>query len=73
MLYNNYDNHLSFADGDKVYLRTGLKMCTGKRQAGRETLTTRHLRVALTPHATPKSLDQQIRNLGIAERYNTTP
>jgi hypothetical protein len=30
----------SFADnGGEVHLRTGLKLCTGKRQAGRETLT----------------------------------
>jgi hypothetical protein len=41
----------SFADGGKVHLRTGLELCAGKRQAGRETLTTRHLPVALTPHA----------------------
>jgi hypothetical protein len=45
----------------------------GKRQARRETLTTRHLNVALTPHATPKSLDQHIRNPGIAKRYDTIP
>jgi hypothetical protein len=31
----------SFADGGKVHLRTGLKLGTGKRQAGRETLTTK--------------------------------
>jgi hypothetical protein len=62
-----------FADGGKVHLRTGLKLCTCTRQAGRENLTTRHLPSALTPHATPKSLDQHIRNLGIAERYSTIP
>jgi ABC-type thiamine transport system ATPase subunit len=31
-------------------LRTGLKLCTGKREAIRETLTTMYLHVALTPH-----------------------
>jgi hypothetical protein len=62
----------SFADGGIVHLRAGLKPCVCKRQAGRETLTTRHLPVALTPHATLKSLDhQQIRNPEIAERYVT--
>jgi hypothetical protein len=45
-----------FADGGKVHQRTGLKLCTSKRQAVRETLTTRPLPVALTLHATPKSL-----------------
>jgi hypothetical protein len=33
----------SFADGGKVNQRTGLKLWTGRRQAGRETLTTRQL------------------------------
>jgi hypothetical protein len=46
----------SFADGGKVHLRTGVKLWTGKRKAGRETLNTRHLPAALTPHATPKLL-----------------
>jgi hypothetical protein len=68
-----WDARTSVADGGKVHLRTGLKMCTCKRQARGETLTTRHLPLALTPHAIPKSLDQHIRNPGIAERYNTIP
>jgi hypothetical protein len=43
----------SFVDGGKLYLRTGLELCTCKRQARKETLTTRHLHVALTHHAIP--------------------
>jgi hypothetical protein len=39
----NLTNISFFADGGKVHLRTGLELCSGKRQAGRETLTTRHL------------------------------
>jgi hypothetical protein len=65
-------NISSFADGGKVHLRTGLKLCAGKRQAGRETLTIRHLPLALTPHAITKSPDQQIRNPGIATTRWTT-
>jgi hypothetical protein len=45
-------NISSFADGGKVHLRAGLKLCSGKRQAVRKTLTIRHLPVALTPQAT---------------------
>jgi hypothetical protein len=43
------------ADDGKVHLRTGLKLCTGKKQAGRETLTSRHLPVALTPYKNRKA------------------
>jgi hypothetical protein len=37
------DEVVSFPNGGRVHLRTGLKLCTSKRQAGSETLTTRHL------------------------------
>jgi hypothetical protein len=32
-----------FADGGKVHIRTRLELCTDKRRAWRETLSTRHL------------------------------
>jgi hypothetical protein len=37
------DEVVSFPNGGKVHLRTGLKLCTSKRQADSETLTIRHL------------------------------